>query len=134
MMQITGRCHCGQITFDAELDPADVGVCHCTDCQVLSGSPYRVSARVPAASFHLRSGHLKVYVKTAESGGRRAQSFCPVCGTPIHSSDPVTPTVYSVRVGCIDQRAALPPARQTWCRSALPWSRDLTSLPARERQ
>ncbi len=133
-MKVTGSCHCGHVTFDAELDPAHVTACHCTDCQTLSGSPYRVSARVPAESFHLRSGQLKVYVKTAESGTRRAQSFCPECGTPIHSSDPIAPTAYSIRVGCIDQRAALAPQRQIWCQSALPWAQDISSLPRVARQ
>jgi hypothetical protein len=34
-----------------------------------------------------------------------------------------------LRVGGIDQRARLAlPARQIWCRSALPWSMDLTQV------
>lgn len=36
-MKINGRCHCGEITFEAEGDPNAVNVCHCTDCQTLSG-------------------------------------------------------------------------------------------------
>jgi hypothetical protein len=40
-----------------------------------------------------------------------------------------------LRVGGIDQRAQLaPPARQIWCRSALPWSMDLTGVERFERQ
>jgi len=37
-MKIDGHCHCGQITFEAEVDPNSVMICHCTDCQRLSGS------------------------------------------------------------------------------------------------
>jgi hypothetical protein len=32
------------------------------------------------------------------------------------------PPFYSLRVGCLDQRDQLPPARQIWCKSALHWS------------
>ena len=32
-------------------------------------------------SFRLLSGEPKVYVKTGESGTKRAQAFCPECGT-----------------------------------------------------
>jgi hypothetical protein len=32
-MQLTGGCHCGHITYEAEVDPETVRVCHCTDCQ-----------------------------------------------------------------------------------------------------
>ena len=43
-MKITGGCHCGAITYEAEVDPGKVSVCHCTDCQTLTGSAFRVSA------------------------------------------------------------------------------------------
>jgi hypothetical protein len=36
-MQVTGGCHCGYITFRAEADPERTRVCHCTDCQKLTG-------------------------------------------------------------------------------------------------
>jgi hypothetical protein len=40
-MKIDGRCCCGNITFAAEVDPATAVICHCTDCQTLSGSAFR---------------------------------------------------------------------------------------------
>ena len=87
-MKVEGNCHCGQITFEAEIDPDAVRICHCTDCQTLTGSAYRVNVQTPAASFRLRSGTPKVYIKTAESGNKRAHAFCPNCGTPIYATDP----------------------------------------------
>jgi hypothetical protein len=44
------------------------------------------------------------------------------------------PLSYSLRIGTLDQRAELMPARQIWCRSALPWSMDLNGLTRLERQ
>ena len=38
-MRIDGRCHCGAITFEGEIDPDKVAICHCTDCQASTGSP-----------------------------------------------------------------------------------------------
>jgi hypothetical protein len=133
-MKVTGRCHCGNVRYEAELDPAQVTICHCSDCQMLSGSPYRVSVRVPAATFRLSGGTLKSYIKTAESGGKRSHAFCPECGTPVHSTDPVNAVSYSLRVGCLDMREQLPPRRQIWCTSAMPWSGDLSSIPSIDRQ
>jgi hypothetical protein len=37
-MKIDGRCHGGYITYEAEIDPEKVMICHCADCQDLSGS------------------------------------------------------------------------------------------------
>src|SRR5262245_6826034 len=81
-MKIDGACHCGLITYEAEIDPEKVRVCHCTDCQSLTGSAFRVVVPVPADKFSL-SGEPTVYVKTAESGARRAQAFCTRFGSGI---------------------------------------------------
>jgi hypothetical protein len=67
-MKVTGGCHCGQITYEAEVDPASVRVCHCTDCQRLSGTAFRTNISSLPGTFALKSGTPKIYVKTAESG------------------------------------------------------------------
>jgi hypothetical protein len=133
-MKVTGRCHCGQIAFEADIDPARVRVCHCTDCQMLSGTAFRTNVPVLPRTFVLKSGVPKIYVKTADSGNKREYAFCPECGTPIYSAGPGDPPSYSLRVGTLDRRTELLPARQIWCRSALPWSMDLTGVARIERQ
>lgn len=133
-MKVEGGCHCGRIAYEAEVDPNAVGICHCTDCQTLTGSAYRVSVPAPAASFRLLRGQPKVYIKTADSGSKRAHAFCADCGSPIYAAAPQDTPTYSLRVGALRQRAELPPKRRIWCRSALPWSLDLQGLPERDRQ
>jgi hypothetical protein len=68
-MKIDGRCHCGNITFEAEVDPATVAVCHCTDCQTLSGTAFRTVVKTKEAGFKLLSGML-----------RRPKMRFPSCG------------------------------------------------------
>jgi hypothetical protein len=126
-MRIDGGCHCGRISFEAEIDPEKVGACHCTDCQTLSGSAFTAFVQVPKEDLRLR-GQPKVYVKTAESGNRRAQAFCTECGTRIYASAEKDPPVFNLRLGTVRQRAALAPKFQCWCRSALPWAMDLSTV------
>jgi hypothetical protein len=133
-MKVEGQCHCGQVTYEASVDPERVTLCHCTDCQMLSGSAYRASVQAPSEGFSLLTGRLKIYVKTAESGARRAPAFCPDCGTPVYSSAIDNPPSYSLRVGCLRQRSELPPRRRIWCQSALGWSVNLEQLPQTSRQ
>ena len=128
-MQIDGRCHCGAISFTAELDPAEVRACHCTDCQVLSGAPFRAVATVPIGKFSL-TGQPKTYVKVAQSGNRRAQVFCAECGTSLYSCAAENPTAVVIRLGCVAQRAQLKPVVQYWHRSAMPWLDELDTIPA----
>ena len=74
------------------------------------------------ADFRLTAGTPKLYVKTAESGAKRAQAFCADCGSPIYATSVGDgPKTYGLRVGTIRQRQELAPARQVWRRSALPW-------------
>ena len=70
-MKINGSCVCGSVTYEAEVDPEKVALCNCTDCQKFSGSAFRVGVPAPDSDFKLLSGELKIYVKTAESGGQR---------------------------------------------------------------
>jgi hypothetical protein len=120
-MKIDGGCHCGLIRYEAEVDPAKSAICHCTDCQTLSGTAFRTVVPVPKEHFRLLSGQPKIYVKTAESGAQRAQAFCAECGTPIYAAAVSDPPTFNLRIGSIRQRAELPPRAQFWCRSALPW-------------
>jgi hypothetical protein len=135
-MKVTGGCHCRHITYEAEVDPSTVRVCHCTDCQKLTGTAFRANIASLPGTFRLKTGTPKTYIKTAESGTKRAHAFCPECGTPISSTAPEpNPSTYGLRVGGIDQRAQFaPPFQQIWCRSALPWSMDLRAVEKSERQ
>jgi len=133
-MKIDGGCHCGSITYEAEVDPNTVALCHCTDCQTLSGSAFRVVVPAKRQGFKLLSGEPKVYVKTGESGRKRVQAFCRDCGTPIYSSDVTDPQMFSIRAGTARQRAELRPKTQLWCRSALAWVKHPEPTTEFERQ
>jgi hypothetical protein len=128
-MDVDGQCHCGQVKFEATVDPARVTICHCTDCQTLTGSPFRLTAVAPRDTIRI-TGEAKVYVKIGGSGARRLQHFCPDCGTPLfsHGEDA---TEWGIRWGSIRQREALQPTRQIWCRSAVPWLDEIEAVPGR---
>jgi hypothetical protein len=133
-MKVDGQCHCGQIRYEAHIDAGKVSICHCTDCQTLTGTVYRVSVPAAAADFALLSGTPKIYIKTADSGKKRAQAFCGNCGTPIYASDAENPQFYAVRVGTLAQREELPARFQIWHDSALPWSSDIRDIKSSPRE
>jgi hypothetical protein len=134
-MKIDGACHCKYITYRAEIDPDMVLICHCTDCQTLSGTAYRSVAFAKDGSFELLSGTLKTYIKIAASGNQRAQTFCPECGSPIFAATPGdNPKNVGIRIGTCRQREALRPSARYWCGSAQAWSEDISTLPVVETQ
>ena len=128
-MHLDGGCHCGAVRYEAEADPDKTIICHCTDCQALSGSAYRTVIFVPERDFALLQGDLKTYIKTADSGNRRAMMFCPECGTQIYATSAGgQDRIFGLRVGTVRQRAMLRPRKQYWCRSALDWVGDLGGI------
>jgi hypothetical protein len=99
----------------------------------MSDSLFRANITAAAESFRLVRGTPKIYVKTADSGAKRAQAFCPECGTGLWATSPTNPTSYGLRVGAIAQRAMFRPAQQIWCQSELPWTSEVGGLEKRDR-
>jgi hypothetical protein len=108
-------------------------ICHCSDCQMLSGAAFRTS--IATHSFRLLKGKPKSYVKTADSGARRRQGFCGTCGTHIYAcADEAEPQTYMLRTGTVSQRTALKPKRQIWLKSSMPWINGIAAVPGVEGQ
>ncbi len=134
-MKIDGRCHCGNITYRAEVDPDQAYLCHCTDCQSITGSAFRWAVSVAEQDFQLLTGEPKTYVKTAERGATSHQLFCPECASPLYSiSIEDGPKIFKLRVGTARQRAELRPKTQYWCRSAQDWVTELNRAEEIETQ
>ncbi len=121
-MKIDGRCHCGFITYEADINPNEVYVCHCADCQSISGSAFRWAVSVAEDDFKLLSGEPKIYVKMADSGATNHQLFCPECASPIYSTTIGDgPKFFNLRLGTARQRSKLRPKVESWCGSAQDW-------------
>ncbi|MFD9901333.1 GFA family protein [Mesorhizobium sp. NPDC059025] len=121
-MKIDGSCHCGAIAYEAEVDPGTASICHCADCQQLTGTAFRLTVPAPEAQFRLIKGEPKIYVKTGSSGARRLQAFCGECGSHLYvvgAGD--GPKVYGIRIGTTRQRQDLVPRSEKWHGSALRW-------------
>jgi hypothetical protein len=128
-MKIEGSCHCGEITYEADINPEYVLIGHCTDCQTISGAPYRANVPVLPQHFSLR-GKPKTYVKTADSGRLVVHAFCATCGTALYSQQAVeSPRSFMLHLGAVKQRAQLPRKKQGFCRSAMPWAMDISTIP-----
>jgi len=126
-MKIDGGCHCGKIGFEAQINPDFVVICHCTDCQTISGAPYRANVPVKVENFTLR-GEPKLYEKIADSGNAILLAFCGDCGTALFSRKRDDARLLNLRLGAVRQRANLVPKAQGFCRSAMPWSADIGAI------
>jgi hypothetical protein len=124
-MKINGGCHCGNIKYTAEIDPQKVILCHCSDCQQMSGAAFRGVLPSTDTTFSM-TGNIKDYIKeTADSGMPRAQGFCPECGTHIYATAvgdmPAGTKPYMIRLGTVEQKDDINPTVEIWCDSRQSW-------------
>ena len=122
-MKVDGGCLCGNIKYVADVDQETATVCHCTDCQVNSGSAFGYVIGVKNNFFDLKKGKLSFFIKIADSGSKRELGFCGNCGTRIFARPLKNETgFFGLRLGTVSQRNQFTPKRQIWKRSALNWT------------
>jgi hypothetical protein len=128
-MKVDGSCHCGRITYEAEINPDHVVICHCTDCQTFSSAPYRVSVfGVPSQNVRVE-GSPKTYIKIGGSGRKVQVAFCGDCGTALCSTPSDTAEgPLNLRIGAIKQRRELIPKMQGFCGSGMPWATNIDGI------
>lgn len=121
-MSRTGRCLCGQVTYEVAGDPIATAVCHCDHCQRQSGGAFSVNLVVHESQLSV-VGPLKDYMETGENddGEYVRRRFCPECGSPIVSELLGTEGVVAVKVGTLDDRSDVRPLAEVWCVDRQPW-------------
>lgn len=134
-MKVSGQCHCGNVSIEAEIDPEKVTVCHCEDCQAISGTAFRTFVATPSDNISFSGAGVSTYIKIGSSGARREQAFCGNCGSAIYATgEGPEPKIYNLRVGVMKEKASLAPKSQKFLRSALPWLSKLSELPGQDSQ
>ena len=135
MMKIDGGCYCGEITYEADVDPEKVAICNCMDCQRMSGSAVRSNVYVDENDLKFLTGKATEFIKTSESGHKRAIGFCGNCGTALYACNADgEPRTYGLRALTSNQRDQLVPKGQYWLRSRPAWFADLDSIPGHQTQ
>uniref|UniRef100_A0A2A4Z255 Aldehyde-activating protein n=1 Tax=OCS116 cluster bacterium TaxID=2030921 RepID=A0A2A4Z255_9PROT len=75
----SASCKCGKVSFEIELANYNVGLCHCTDCQKISGSHF-------ANIYHKGEIEYKgaEYITVFDSSSWAKRAFCNVCGSNLY--------------------------------------------------
>ncbi|MFL5236938.1 MAG: GFA family protein [Rhizomicrobium sp.] len=74
----TAHCACRQLRVEADGEPLLVSMCHCTECQRRTGSPFGVGAWYPTEKVRIR-GETKTFARPVEDR-TVTNHFCPNCG------------------------------------------------------
>ena len=83
MDTVSGGCLCGKIRFEVPAEPMIQVLCHCTDCQTVSGSAFYTAYLVPLDQLKAVSGEPGRFEVIAQSGHVNARCFCWDCGSRV---------------------------------------------------
>ena len=127
-MKVSGSCHCGKIKINAKLIEGKVIACHCTDCQISAGGPFRVIVQSNGDDFEI-TGDASEYIKTsADSGNHRVQGFCGQCGSSLYACD-LDRNLFNIRAGCLENGSLFSPKVHIFGKSAPSWLKDINQGP-----
>lgn len=120
--KLSGRCLCGNVTYDCDGDPALTAICHCEDCQRQTGTSFSVVVGVQSDALRIDGDSLSTYKTVGEeTGNERERKFCSSCGSPIVTVAADMPGLVFIKAGTLDDRSWLEPQMEVWCNSAQPW-------------
>jgi hypothetical protein len=130
--QFRGSCACGAVRYELGSRPMFVHCCHCRDCQRQTGSAFVLNALIETDRVALLSGNVEALRVPTDSGRPHEIHRCTSCKVAVWSVYGGIAKLRFVRVGTLDDPAALPPDVHIYIRSKLPWVALPENVPAFE--
>lgn len=118
-MMYTGRCLCGDITFEYSGPLGPIALCHCSQCRRAHGSAFSASAPIQKARFQFLSGEDLITEYESRPGKYRA--FCCQCGSQLYSRVDAIPGILRLRIGVINELLDKKPAQHVYVGSKSDW-------------
>lgn len=119
--RLEGGCACGAVRYRLDDAPLFVHCCHCRDCQRQTGSAFVLNALIEAVRAPLLAGAPRPWRMPTDSGRPHDILRCPQCQTALWSEYGGRPEIRFIRVGTLDDPAALRPDVHIYTRSKQPW-------------
>ncbi|KAB8227995.1 Mss4-like protein [Aspergillus alliaceus] len=135
----SGSCLCGAVQYRITGDPGQFFVCHCDNCQKVSGSAFMANCWYIKDQVQITQGQESVktyHDKATSSGTGLKRSFCETCGSSlfVQSDKPEGLQYISVASGTINNRASLHPTVEVWESCRRPWLSPIEGTKAMDTQ
>ena len=122
MAKLEGGCLCGAVRYSGDAEPMTTVLCHCTNCQKQSGSPYSLNVVLPRGSLQI-SGEVTAFEDRGDTGMTVYRNFCPKCGSAIFNEPDAVDSIQVLKAGTLDDTGWLAPDTEIYCDSAMEWAR-----------
>ena len=128
--KISGRCLCGAVSYEGQVEPIFAAKCYCTECRKTSGTGHSAHLAVPKAAIRV-NGPVTAYTSPADSGNLKTRAFCPTCGSSIYSvNEAMMPGAIFLRGSTLDDPELFLPQASVYASRAPSWDPVSTQIPA----
>ena len=122
---LVGGCFCRNIRFEADGEPYNSTICHCSDCRKAAAAPF-------VAWFSMRVRDLRFIADQPtffRSSANVTRSFCPRCGTQLTFQSSRSPDEIDIATCSLDDPELVPPRDHTRVEGRLSWIHLADDLP-----
>jgi hypothetical protein len=127
---LEGGCACGQIRYQLLQAPLFVHLCHCSRCQVETGSSFVHNAMIESDQLQLLAGETLAVKLPTDSKSAHWVSRCPSCLVTLWSDyGRKSALMKYLRVGTLDAPSEHPPLAEIYVRSRATWLQPQAGLP-----
>ncbi|KAK3666121.1 hypothetical protein LTR17_008326 [Elasticomyces elasticus] len=107
----SGGCFCEAVQYKYEGEAQGKALCHCRDCQKITGSTYSTNLIVPGDKFEVTKGSPKTHTKKADSGNEITSHFCGDCGSTMWRDGKTFGESKVIKVGSLEDPKAFDEAK-----------------------
>ena len=128
-----GGCLCGAVRYVCEKPPLSQFLCHCHDCQKVTGAPVAPGFMVMKADVKI-SGEYSEHTQLAASGRHMVRKFCSDCGSRVFEESLGMDDIYMFNTGSLDDQSVFKPEIHYWVSSKPEWYLIADKLPQLSKQ
>lgn len=124
MVELSGKCLCGQVRWTYKGEVTRNLICHCESCQRATSSPF--TAFVGLQSENIKwSGAFNDY----ESSPQTWRAFCPNCGSRLYFKSGRWPGETHIHAATLDDPKPYQGDRHVLWAERMPWLEGIFDLP-----
>jgi hypothetical protein len=117
---LSGGCQCGACRYETSGPPLFGYVCHCLECQRLSGSAFSASIIVLDDALSV-TGPVTTWLREGPDNPPLEATLCSICGVRLfHRAVPPEP-IARIKAGTLDDTSWFRPAAEFFTKRRLGW-------------
>ncbi|WWD17905.1 hypothetical protein CI109_102350 [Kwoniella shandongensis] len=133
-----GQCLCGSSKIIIHSTKTKQDICHCTDCQHISGSAFGSSISVNESDVEITGDEIREFHSKAANGNPVTRVFCGKCGSSLAQKGAYFRGTIAIQTGNLPDFRMIPYGEEIFVKdrwealSPVPGAKQVDGMPTRD--